>query len=140
MVTEPPRLPFSDGRALLPHHHASDPDPEIPNSRSPDSRFGGETGREPPFPDSAGNGKRGPDWPQIGKSGMPLCASTAGAPLCEYSLQTLARSSSQGLRLDVALSRNESFKCIQPEASPHFLNCQDRPMEDRLPALSDPES
>jgi hypothetical protein len=73
-------------------------DPEIPNSdcnsRSPHSRFGRETGtsgipdsssrlrpesgnREPPFPDSAGNGNRGPDWPQIGKSGMPLCVSTA---------------------------------------------------------------
>ena len=39
---------------------ASDPpaDPEIPNSRSPDSRFGRETGRESPIPDSAGTGNR----------------------------------------------------------------------------------
>ena len=29
-------------------------DPEIPNSRSPDSRFGRETGRELPIPDSFG--------------------------------------------------------------------------------------
>jgi hypothetical protein len=58
----------------------SAPDPEIPNSRPPDSRFGRETGAgkrggnprfpirpgpgmgEPPFPDAAGNGKRAPDW------------------------------------------------------------------------------
>ena len=33
-------------------------DPEIPDSRSPDSRFGRETGRELPIPDSAGNGNR----------------------------------------------------------------------------------
>ena len=60
-------------------------DPEIPNSRSPDSRFGRESGRESPIPDSAeignreiprfpiwpGIGNRGPDWPQIGKSGIP---------------------------------------------------------------------
>ena len=32
---------------------------------------------ESPFPDSAGNGNRGLDWPQIGKSGMPRCVSTA---------------------------------------------------------------
>jgi hypothetical protein len=32
---------------------------EIPNSRSPDSRFGRETGRESPLPDSAGTGKQG---------------------------------------------------------------------------------
>ena len=37
--------------------------------------------REPPFPDSVGNGNRGPDWPQIGKSGIPLCVSTAAAIL-----------------------------------------------------------
>jgi hypothetical protein len=29
------------------------PDPEVPNSRSPHSRFGRETGRESPIPDSA---------------------------------------------------------------------------------------
>ncbi len=35
--------------------------------RSPDSRFG----QNRPIPDSAaGNGNRGPDWPEIGKSGI----------------------------------------------------------------------
>ena len=70
----------------------------------PDSRFGRETGREFPIPDSAGignreiprfptrpgNGKRGPDWPQIGKSeNWKPCG-------CEYSRHNP--------RLDVALS------------------------------------
>ena len=72
------------------------PDPEIPNSRSPDSRFGQETGREFPIPDRPGignretgrfpirpgNGNRGPDWPQIGKSGIPCGVSTAGLNCC----------------------------------------------------------
>jgi hypothetical protein len=68
------------------------------DSRSPHSRFGRETGRKSPFPDSArtgkqgtpvspadsaGNGNRGPSpdcqWPQIGKSGIPLCVSTSTA-------------------------------------------------------------
>ena len=60
----------------------------------PDSRFGRESGhRESPIPDSAGNrdtgnprfpirpglgiGNQGPDSPQIGKSGIPLCVSTS---------------------------------------------------------------
>ncbi len=75
-------------------HHP--PDPEIPDSRSPDSRFGRESprgGNSSPIPDSAGTGNReiprfpiwpgignrGPDgdWPQIGKSGIPVCVSPA---------------------------------------------------------------
>jgi hypothetical protein len=44
-------------------------DPEIPNSRSPDSRFDRETGREPPFPDSAGTGNRGPGTGNRGPAG-----------------------------------------------------------------------
>ncbi len=40
-------------------YHPDPPsDPEIPDSRSPDSRFGKETEREFPIPDSAGNGNR----------------------------------------------------------------------------------
>ena len=39
---------------------------------------------KPPFPDSAGNGKRGPDRPQIEKSGVPRRASTAGTILCQW--------------------------------------------------------
>ncbi len=55
----------------------------IPDS---ESRFGRnrESGnRDPPIPDSAGNGKRGPDWAQIGKSGTPCrhCVSAAGTIL-----------------------------------------------------------
>jgi hypothetical protein len=57
------------------------PDPQIPNSRSPGSRFGRESGRESPIrrksgiggspiPDSARNGNRGPDG-----SGLPASAS-----------------------------------------------------------------
>jgi hypothetical protein len=42
----------------MPQMPRADSDPEIPNSRPPDSRFGRETGRESPFPDSAGNRKR----------------------------------------------------------------------------------
>ncbi len=71
------------------------PDPEIPNSRPPDSRFGRETEREFPIPDRPGignretgrfpirpgTGNRGPDWPQIGKSGIPCGVSTAGLML-----------------------------------------------------------
>jgi hypothetical protein len=60
-----------EGRGPVP----SAPDPEVPNSRSPDSRFGRETGTEfpipdrpgignrpgnPPFPDSAGKRESGP--------------------------------------------------------------------------------
>ena len=40
--------------------HQLQADLEISNSRSPHSRFGRETEREPPFPDSAANGNRGP--------------------------------------------------------------------------------
>jgi len=56
---------------------------EAPNApgRSPDSRFGRETGRESPIRDSAGSGNREiprfPFRPQIGKSGV----STAGTIL-----------------------------------------------------------
>ncbi len=106
----------------------SNPDPEIPNSRSPDSRFGRESGRESPIPDSAeignreiprfpaiwpGIGNRGPDWPQIGKSGIPLRVSTSCTILSG---------------LDVALSPSNADSGLPP----HFncLNCQDRPMED----------
>ena len=74
-ATFPPRFEDPDGRVVfllknlygstvtaapfqLSGHPASSlvaphPDPEIPNSHSPDSRFGREIGREPPFPDSA---------------------------------------------------------------------------------------
>jgi hypothetical protein len=51
--------------------------PQFPFPRFPiwpDSESGN---RESPIPDLAGNGNRGPDWPQIGKSGMPVCVSTA---------------------------------------------------------------
>jgi hypothetical protein len=81
--------------AATPRSSSSSPDPEIPNSRSPDSRFGRETGRELPIPDRPGignreiprfpirpgHGNRGPDWPQIGKSGIPRSVSTAGTIL-----------------------------------------------------------
>jgi hypothetical protein len=48
------------------------PPPAIPD-------LAGKRGGNPRFPgpmNSAGNGNRGPDWPQIGNSGMPLCVST----------------------------------------------------------------
>jgi hypothetical protein len=61
------------------------PQAEIPNSRSPDSRFGRESGRESPIPDSAKIGNRpggipGPDSREspipdsagIGKQGLPV--------------------------------------------------------------------
>ena len=61
----------------------------IPVPPIPD--LAGNRGRESPIPDSAeignreiprfpiwpGIGNRGPDWPQIGKSGIPLCVSTS---------------------------------------------------------------
>jgi hypothetical protein len=95
-------------------------DPEIPNSRSPDSRFGRESGREFPVPDSAGNGNReiprfpirpgngnrGPDWPQLGKSGIP-CARG------EYIWHDPG--------LDVALSPSNADSGLPP---PSFFNCQ----------------
>ena len=64
---------------LRENEEAPGADPEIPNSRSPDSRFCRETGRESPIPGSAGIGKEGipdsrfgreresgprADWPQ----------------------------------------------------------------------------
>jgi hypothetical protein len=67
------------------------PDPEIPNSRSPDSRFGRETGRESPFPDPAGIGKPPfPDHDSAGngkRRGPRLAANReiGDAPPCEYS-------------------------------------------------------
>ncbi len=109
------------------------PDPEIPDSRSPDSRFGRETGREFPVPDSAGNGNReipgprfpirpgngnrGPDWPQLGKSGIPCGVSTFGTIL------------------GWMLPKNLPYVLqMQPEilASPHLPSstAKDRPMED----------
>jgi hypothetical protein len=42
------------GRSLSHVGRPPGPSPEIPSSHSPDSRFGRETGRESPFPDSAG--------------------------------------------------------------------------------------
>ena len=45
------------------------PDPEIPNSRSPDSRFGRESGRESPIPDSAGIGKQESPIPDLAGNG-----------------------------------------------------------------------
>jgi hypothetical protein len=68
--------------------------PEIPNSRSPDSRFGRETGRESPFPDSAATGKQGTPVSRFGRereSGSRLAANhreIGDAPLsrCEYSM------------------------------------------------------
>ena len=56
------------------------PIPDFAGKRGGNPRFPArpESGkRESPIPDSAGNGNRGPDWPQIGKSGIPLCVSTA---------------------------------------------------------------
>ncbi len=77
-----------------------DPDPEIPTQFPfprfpiwpgngeglPDSRLGRIGNREiPRFPIRPGNGNRGPDWPQIGKSGIPCRVSeplsTAGTIL-----------------------------------------------------------
>ena len=43
----------------IPRRVPSGADPEIPNSRSPDSRFGRETGREFPIPDRPGNRESG---------------------------------------------------------------------------------
>ncbi len=42
------------GRSLSHVGRPPGANPEIPSSHSPDSRFGRETGRESPFPDSAG--------------------------------------------------------------------------------------
>jgi hypothetical protein len=86
-------------------------DPEIPNSRSPDSRFCRETGKESPIPGSAASaviGKQGmPDSRfgreresgsrlasriEIGKSGISL-----DTPLCECIMHD------PGLARDVAL-------------------------------------
>ena len=60
------------------------PIPDLAGKRGGNPRFPTrpELGnRESPFPDSAGNGNRGPDWPQIGKSGIPLCVSTVASRL-----------------------------------------------------------
>jgi hypothetical protein len=60
------------------------PIPDLAGKRGRESPIPDSAGignREPPFPDSVGNGNRGPDWPQIGKSGIPLCVSTAAAIL-----------------------------------------------------------
>jgi hypothetical protein len=100
------------------------PDPEIPNSRSPDSRFGRETGREFPIPDRPGIGNREsgnapfPDSAGKRESGSRLAANREiGDTLrCEYSCTA---------GLDVA------SKVLQMQilASPHlpslkFFNCQ----------------
>ena len=97
------------------------PDPEVPNSRPPDSRFGRETGREFPIPEiSAGNRESGngpfPDSAGNRESGSRLAANREiGDTLrCEYSWA------------DVALSPS---KCrFWPP--PTFFNCQGPPMED----------
>jgi hypothetical protein len=65
-VTGEPR--FLGGKPCAGHCR---PDPEIPNSRSPNSRLGRETGREPPFPDSAGTGKRAPIGRKSGNRWYP---------------------------------------------------------------------
>jgi hypothetical protein len=62
------------------------PIPDLAGTRGRESPIPDSAGignREPPFPDSVGNGNRGPspDWPQIGKSGILLCVSTAAAIL-----------------------------------------------------------
>ncbi len=68
-------------------------DPEIPNSCSPDSRFGRETGRESPIPDSesAGIGKQGIPVSLFGREREPGSRLAANreigdAPMCEYSM------------------------------------------------------
>ena len=87
------------------------PDPEIPNSRSPDSRFGRESGRESPIPDSAGIGNREiprfPIWPGIGNRGPDWPKSGNRAyPLCEYIMHDPG--------LDVALSPSNADSALPP--------------------------
>ena len=89
------------------------PDPEIPNSRSPDSRFGRgrETGREPPIPESAGIGNREiPRFP-IGRRALKLNREIG----CEYSRHD------PGLDVAAALSPSNADSGLPP---PSFLNCQ----------------
>jgi len=63
------------------------PDPEIPNSRSPDSRLGRnrETGNCR-FPIRPGTGIGVPIVPRIGKSGIPLCVSTTACTILGWML------------------------------------------------------
>ena len=75
---------------FLPYHTSGFTDPEIPNSRSPDSRFGRETGKGIPDSRLGRNRESGTPVSRFGRdreSGSRVAANReiGDTPLCEYS-------------------------------------------------------